>query len=1071
MAGSRFPNNTERGRANASDLLTGTVTLLFTDIEGSTRLLEQLGESYPSVLSECRALLRAAFREHHGYEVDTQGDSFFVAFARASDAISAAVAAQQALATHPWPEGVTVRVRMGLHTGEPELVSEGYVGLDVHRAARIMSAGHGGQVLLSQTTRDLVEHDLPDGVSLRDLGEHRLKDLQRPTLLYQLVISDLPAEFPPLKTLDVCFNNLPVQLTPLIGREQEVAAVQHLLQREDVHLVTLSGPGGIGKTRLGLQVAAELSESFADGVFFVDFFVDLAPLSTPSLVISTIAQTLGIQEAAGQSLLERLKEALRQKQLLLVLDNFEQVVSAAPQLVELLAACPKLKLLVTSREVLHLSAEHEFAVPPLALPDPTHLPELAALAHYAAVALFLQRAQAVKPDFQVTAANARAIAEICVQLDGLPLALELAAARVKLFPPQALLVRLGQRLQVLTSGARDAPMRQQSLRNTLAWSYDLLPAEEQQLFRRLSVFVGGCTLEAIEAVCETLDGGDGAGQVLDRVASLIDKSLLQQTEQESNEPRLVMLETIREYGLEVLAVSGEMEITRQAHALYYLTLAEAAEPELVGQQQAMWLERWEQEHDNLRAAMRWSLEQEGGDEGGQRKEMALRLSAALRRFWLMHGHISEGRSFLEQALTASRGMLASVRANALLAAASLAVYVDDYDQVEKLCEESLALYRELGDKAGIAFSLYLLGPAASTTGNPTVARIQTEEALVLFTEVGDKDGIAWSLNNLAWFVNEQGEYARAQALFKKRLAMHKAQGNKRGIAWALFHLAWVLFVSQGALATAHSLLEEGLALVRELGDKGGISQCLSLSGRLALSQGDTTAGRLLLEESMMLSREIGSQWGIAQPLAILAQVEASQGDLAAARTLYEESLTIARERNYKDLFPPCLEGLAEVVGVQGEPAWAAQLWGTAETLRESMGTPLPPVYRAAYDRSVAAVRTQLGEKTFAAAWAEGRMMTPEQALGAQGKAVEPRAMPARPESAPPMKSPATPAGLTTREVEVLRLLATGLTDAQIAEYLVLSLHTVHAHLRTIYSKLGVTSRSAATRYAFENQLV
>src|SRR6266566_7477599 len=387
------------------DLPTGTVTLLFTDIKGSTLLLQQLGERYADILATCRQLLRTAFQQWNGVEVDTQGDAFFVVFARASDAVSAVVNMQRALARHDWPNGAAVALRIGLHTGEPSVGAEGYIGLDVHHAARIMSVGHGGQVLLSQTTRDLVEHDLRDEVSLRDLGEHRLKDLQRPVHLYQLVIVGLPADFPPLKTLDSRPNNLPVQLTPLIGREKEVSAVQNLLQREDVRLVTLTGPGGTGKTRLGLQVAAELSDLFPDGVYFVN----LAPISDPTLVVPTIAQTLGIHEVAGQSLSERLKEELEQKQVLLLLDNFEQVVSAALAVADLLGACPKLKVMVTSREVLRVRAEHEFAVPPLALPDPTHLRDLAALSHYAAVTLFIQRAQAVKLSFQVTPANARTI--------------------------------------------------------------------------------------------------------------------------------------------------------------------------------------------------------------------------------------------------------------------------------------------------------------------------------------------------------------------------------------------------------------------------------------------------------------------------------------------------------------------------------------------------------------------------------------------------------------------------------------------------------------------------------------
>src|SRR6266851_2800249 len=649
------------------DLPTGTSTLLFTDIEGSTHLLQQLGDRYAELLTECLNLLRTAFQKYSGYEVDTQGDAVFTVFARASDALLAAVAAQRELALHSWPSAVTVRVRMGLHTGEPSRLAEGYVGLDVHYAARIMNAAHGGQVLLSRVVRDLVEHDLPEGVSLRDLGEHYLKDFERPLPLYQLVIAGLPADFPPLKTRASRPNNLPAQPTPLIGREREVAAVVQLVRREDVRLVTLTGPGGTGKTRLGLQIALELGEVFAGGVFFVS----LSTINDPLLVMPSIAQALGIRDRAGQPLLARFAEMLQQQHLLL-LDNFEQVVGAASQVADLLTSCPQLKMLITSRE---------------ALPDPAHLPDLATLIRSPSVALFLQRARAVKPEFQLTTTNARAVAEICVRLDGLPLAIELAAARMKLLSPEALLARLGRRLAMLTGGGRDVPARQQTLRNTIEWGYQLLNTWEQRLFGWLSVFVGGCTLQAAEVVCSVSD--DGSGQVLDGLASLVDKSLLQRMEQTgegSEEPRLLMLETIREYGLEALTASGEGNSARQAHADYFLQLAEEAEPALKGPLLAEWLDRLEREHDNLRAALHWTIE-------GGRAEMALRLGSALESFWVVSGHSNEGLAFMERALAGSAGVTANVRAKASLAAARLAFNQSNYDQGEMLAQQSLALFR------------------------------------------------------------------------------------------------------------------------------------------------------------------------------------------------------------------------------------------------------------------------------------------------------------------------------------------------------------------------------------------
>ena len=1042
----------------------GTVTLLFTDIEGSTRLLQQLGERYAGVLAECRQLLRTVFYQWNGHEVDTQGDSFFVVFARATDAISAAVVMQCALATYAWPDGVTILVRIGLHTGEPMHSAESYIGLDVHHAARIMSVGHGGQVLLSQTTCELVKQNLPDGVSLRDLGEHRLKDLQRPGRLYQLVMTGLPADFPPLKSLNNRPNNLPIQLTQLIGREQEVSTALNFLQREHVRLLTLTGPGGTGKTRLALQVAAELSEAFSDGVYFVN----LAPISDPELVVPTIAQTLDIKEIADQTLLNLLKASLHWKHVLLLLDNFEQVAGAAVYVAELLAACPLLKVLVTSRAALHIRGEQEFAVPPLAVPDPKHLPDLVALAQYEAVALFIRRAQAVKPDFQVTNANAQAVAEICVRLDGLPLAIELVAARIKVLPPQALLARLDQRLAVLTGGAQDAPARQQTLRNTIEWSYQLLNAEQQRLFWRLAVFAGGCTLEAIEAVYTELNGL--AGQVLDGVASLIDKSLLQQTEHEDGEPRFVMLESIREYGLERLRENGEMEVTWQAHALYYLALAEKAEPNLKGQQQVMWLERLEQEHDNLRVAMRWTLERW---KAWNHKEMALRLGGALSAFWQICGYYSEGQVFLERALQGSEEVTTSVRGRVLNAAAEFALLHGDNDLAKVRFEECLLFFRKLGDTRNIANSLIGLGSVAWNKGKLAEARSLFEEALVLFRKTGDNTSIAWALSQLGGLVGLQGEYAKGYTLCEESLALNKAHENKSGIANSLLQMAAIIYISQGDSEKAYRMARESLKLNKERGDILEIAVSLGYMGQIALSQGNVATARSMVEESLVLCKKIGHRKGNAWLLSLLGKVYAEQGEYSTANALFVESLELTREIGDKELIAPNLERLAEVIAELGEPVQAANLWGAAEVLRDTMGAPIPPIERAGYKDSVAAARSKVGENAFATAWAEGRTMTLDQALTAQGQTLD-SSLSSKGErtAALPATSTVTyPDDLTPREVEVLHLVAMGLTDAQIAEQLVISPRTVNSHLTSIYRKIVVSSRSAATRYAIEHHLV
>jgi predicted ATPase/class 3 adenylate cyclase len=920
--------------------------MMFTDIEGSTRLVRLLGnDRYRVTLDRHEWLIRDAIRRHDGEEIATRGDGFFVVFARPRDAMRTAVEIQRRLASERWPEDGEIRVRIGLHTGEPSRVGDSFVGLDVHRAARLCDAGHGGQLLLSESTYSAVRDHLPEGVSARALGDYHLRDMPRAEAIWQLEIAGLLSRFPPLRASDSRTFTLPTQRTSFVGREYDVATVRDVLLRGDGGFVTLTGPAGTGKTRLALAVAAAVEEDFEDGVCFVG----LASIAEPDQVVAAIVHALGLQEAHGMSLEETLRGHLRDRRMLLVLDNFEHLLPAATTVATVLGTCPRVKVLATSRSVLHLYGEQDFPVPPLALPDLSDLPPDHELKRYSAVALFAHRARAVRPDFAISPENGADVARVCDRLDGLPLAIELAAARIGLLSPRAMLRHLQEAegsasLDLLVAGPRDMPARHQTLRDAIGWSYDLLDAPERALFRRLAVFVGGFSLDAALSVASADEGSDRERStspadtmiaILNSVASLVDKSLLQKRPDEHHaEPRFFMLETMREYGLERLEAEGEVERIRRRHAAYFAALAEEGERWVGGAHQAEWLARLNEEYPNLRAALAWSLVPNGTD-----VELGTRLASALWVFWYRRGSLREGSRFTRQAVDVNVRVSTADRAKLRTADGAMTRMRGEFFQAEMLLEEGAALYRELGDA----------------------------------------EGLAWALSHLGLVKQWLGHLDDGVAILEESLDLRRPLGDARGIARSLFQLAVAEHFRQ-SYERAAERYAEALEYQRDLGDNWGMGRLIGCLAKVALAQGQVDRAAELFAEARRRSSAVADNWGIAQALVGLGCVASVGDDLGQAATLLKDGLIKFRDVGSGDRVVECIQDLASLAHRFGAVEQAVRLWGVGEHSQRQAGLALWPEVLARRDLELSGARAELHAEAFARAWSAGLSMTLEQGI-------------------------------------------------------------------------------------------
>jgi predicted ATPase/class 3 adenylate cyclase len=964
----------------------GRVAFLFTDLEGSTAYWERRPETMPVVYERHDAILRAAVAAHGGVVYKIIGDAFQAAFPSSERALGAAVAAQQHLLSEPWPIDPAPRVRMALHACEVVPQPDGdYRTPGLNRLGRLLSAADGGQILVSAAVASDLAGLVPPGIRLDDLGEHRFRDLSAQRV-FQVLAPGMLGERARLRGLAPHRDNLPQELTAFVGRSAELAQIQDLLGEPAVRLLTLHGPGGIGKTRLALAAAAAMADRFADGVWFVP----LAALADPDLVPEAIAHVFGVRASIDQSTLAAVAEYLAEREALLVLDNLEQILDAGSTIATLAAACRKLTILTTSRTPLGLRGEQVFPVPPLALPqqarDSTRR-VMRQLAGNDAMQLFAERARLVRPGFALTAENIDAVAEICRRLDGLPLAIELAAARTRLLRPEQLLMRLDQRLPLLTGGPRDAPLRQQTLRAAIDWSYDLLDPHEQALFTRLAVFRGGADLEAIEAICLDQDAPPvDVADLLERVESLARQSLLV-LDEASLLPRVRLLDTIREYALERLEQNGLGDALLSRHADHFLDLAERAQAGLAGAEQADWLDLLAGEHDNLRAALDTFVQRRAGTE-------AVRLAGALWQFWWIRGHLTEGRERLRVVLAlADRATVPpAILARALDGAGALAEAQGDIAQAVSCHEDARALWRSAGDPIGQARSHENLGLIElHDRGNAATAKGHFVYALALYEGQHDQPGVVSALRNLGDAALSEEQFPEASALYDRALSIARQLGRTRDIAAIVMSLGALAFFQADA-ARAARLYEESLVSWRELGDLPGTALALGNLGEAFDHLGDVTRAEPLYTECLEISRQIGDRQGVVFALSHLAHQARQRGENTEAVSLYIESARISREIGDDARLAESLEGLAGVVAELGAGPDAARLLGSASAIRDQRASPRLTVHQPGYERDVALIEAAVGPDHLAALITEGAVMTQEDLLwrltaGANGQGI------------------------------------------------------------------------------------